>query len=360
VVWLGLFPGSETATQPNAAMAEETTISEAPATESGAENDNAGILTVEDLANSFADRVEADAEEKPTEAEATEATEAESAEAAEEEEDVLSQTISQEDDDETPEEETEAEESAEEESEGESPAVGRLLKQVGKLTARAKGAEETVEAMKAEITSLKTQGTGKAEAQGSPVLDDVGNLEDLEKVRQEALSAKKWAMTHLGKDYVESDGKEYDGDQIREIFAAADEYLTEKIPARSQFLEQRKQWQVDANATFPWLESQDGELYELYLQLRGSDQYGAILDALPNGDFVGATLARGVKGVQDDQAAQGKPKKKKSAQAKPPPSQEGDAAPPVQSKQARSQARKNKALGKGVISEGQLAAYLTE
>jgi len=341
-------------------MAEEV-ITEAPGNESGAENDNAGILSVEDLANSFAERVEADAEEKPTETEAREATEAESAEAATVEEDVLSQTISQEDDEQEgeAEEEPEAEESAEEESEGESPAVGRLLKQVGKLTARAKGAEEREEAMKAEIQSLKTQGTGKAEAPGSPVLDDVENLDDLEKVRQEALSAKKWAVSHLGKDYVESDGKEYDGDQIREIFAAADEYLTEKIPARGQFLQQRRQWQVDANATFPWLESQEGELYDLYLQIRGGDQYSAILDSLPNGDFVGATLVKGVKAIQDERAAKGKPKKK-SALAKPPPSQEGDAAPPAKSKKARSQARKNKALGKGVISEGQLAAYLTE
>jgi len=341
-------------------MAEEV-ITEAPGNESGAENDNAGILSVEDLANSFAERVEADAEEKPTETEAREATEAESAEAATVEEDVLSQTISQEDDEQEgeAEEEPEAEESAEEETGVESPAVGRLLKQVGKLTARAKGAEEQVEAMQAEIASLKTQGTGKAEAQGSPVLDDVENLDDLEKVRQEALSAKKWAVSHLGKDYVESDGKEYDGDQIREIFAAADEYLTEKIPARGQFLQQRRQWQADANATFPWLESQEGELYDLYLQIRGGDQYSAILDSLPNGDFVGATLVKGVKAIQDERAAKGKPKKK-SALAKPPPSQEGDAAPPAKSKKARSQARKNKALGKGVISEGQLAAYLTE
>ena len=101
-------------------------------------------------------------------------------------------------------------------------------------------------------------------------------------------------------------------------------------------------------------------MYDLYLQIRASDQYTAVLDSLPQGDFVGATLARGIKGAQDDQeAAKGK-SKKKSALAKPPPSQEGDAAPPAKSKKARSQARKNKALGKGVISEGQLAAYLTE
>jgi len=341
-------------------MAEKSKTSEAPATESGAEETNAGsITTMEDLAASFTERIESEeVGEEPTESEAKEATEAEGAEAEEEEEDVLSQSISHEEDDEQEGEEEESEGEPEEESEKESPAVGRLLKQVGKLTARAKGAEETVEAMKAEIANLKTQSTGgETQAQETPVLDDVSNLEDLEKIRQEALSAKKWAMSHLGKDYVESDGKEYDGDQIREIFAAADDYLTEKIPARNQFLQQRQQWQADAQATFPWLESQEGELFDLYIQIRGSAQYSPILDSLPNGDFVGATLARGIKATQDEQAAKAKPKKK--ARAKPPSSTEGDAAPPVQSKEARQAEKKRKALGTGPISESQLAAYLT-
>ena len=345
-------------------MAEKSITSEAPASETGAEDDNAGsITTMEDLAASFTERIESEeVEAEPTESEATEATEAESADAEEVEEDVLSKSISQgeeeeEDDEQEGEEESEGE--PEEESGKESPAVGRLLKQVGKLTARAKGAEETVEAMRVEMQSLKTQSNGQteAQAQGSPVLDDVSSLEDLEKVRQEALSAKKWALSHLGKDFVESEGKEYDGDQIRDIFAAADDYLTEKIPARGQFLQARQQWQVDAQATFPWLESQDGELFDLYTQIRGSGQYGAILDSLPNGDFVGATLARGIKATQDEQAAKAKPKKK--ARAKPPSSTEGDAAPPIQSKEARKAEKKRKSLGTGPISESQLAAYLT-
>ncbi len=339
-------------------MAEENTT-EAPGTESGAD-DNAGILTVEDLASSFVDRVEADAEEKPTETEATETTEVQEAEAEEVEDNVLSNSNSQ--DEETDEEESEEEESEEEESteeETESPAVGRLLRQVNKLTARAKGAEEQVAAMQAEITTLKNQPADTAQATGSPAMDDIKTLADLEKVRQEAMSAKKWAMSHLGKDFVESDGKEYDGDQIREIFAAADEYLMEKIPARGQFLNSQSQWSADALATFPWLETKEGELYDLYLQIRGSDQYAGILDGLPNGDFVGATLAKGIKATQEEQAAKAKPKKK-TARAKPPSTPEGDVAPPTQSKQARQKARKNKALGTGVISEGQLAAFLTD
>jgi len=310
------------------------------------------------LAASFAERVESEAEGEPTEAEAKEATEAESAEAAEEEEDVLSQTIAQdEEEDAEPEEEVEEEES----SQAESPAVGRLLKQVGKLTARAKGAEEREEAMKAEIQSLKSQQPAKATAPGEPILDDVESPADLERLRQEALAAKKWALSHLGKDYVEdSDGKEYDGDQIREIFAAADEHLTEKIPARGQFLQLRDQWRADAAATFPWIEAKEGPLYDLYSQIRASDQYAAILDGLPNGDFVGGIMAKGIERVREEQAAAQGKAKKKSARGKPPPSQEGDAAPPAKSKKARSRDRKNKALGAGVISEGQLAAYLTE
>ena len=52
-------------------MAEETTTSEAPATESGAD-ENAGVLSVEDLAASFVERVESEDEGEPTEAEVSE------------------------------------------------------------------------------------------------------------------------------------------------------------------------------------------------------------------------------------------------------------------------------------------------
>lgn len=99
-------------------------------------------------------------------------------------------------------------------------------------------------------------------------------------------------------------------------------------------------------------------MYDLYLTIRHNDQYESILDQLPNGDFVGATLARGIKATQEEQAAQGKAKKK-TARGKPPPSQEGDAAPRAKSKKAMSREKKNKALGTGPISESQLADYLT-
>jgi hypothetical protein len=133
----------------------ETVISEAPAESTGAEDNQAqGPMSMEDLAASFVDQVEQDQKASDDEAKEEQTESSEEAEASEEE-DVLSQFSEEED----TEEETEQddEESEEEESEEEPPkAVGKLLKQVNKLTARAKSAEETAEALKAEIQSLKS------------------------------------------------------------------------------------------------------------------------------------------------------------------------------------------------------------
>ena len=96
------------------------------------------------------------------------------------------------------------------------------------MTARAKGAEEEVQALKEQIQSLKTNPSQETDSQAKPALDKINTLEDLEALRQEALSAKKWAFDHIGKDYVEIDGKEYEDAQIRSILKESEEYLTER------------------------------------------------------------------------------------------------------------------------------------
>lgn len=329
------------------------TITEAPGNDSGAE-DNAGTpTTVEELANSFIERVEESPEPETTEPEAGETAEAgeEDAEA----EDVLSQSSQSEEEEG---EETEAEEEAEEESaEGPPKGVGKLLKQVGKLTARAKSAEERVEAMQAEIAALKSQPQEQATPQGSPVLEEVADMESLEKVRQEAIAAKKWAVQHLGKDYVEDGDKEYSGDEIREIFAAADEYLTEKIPQRQQFLQAKKQWASDASSTFTFLAEQEGENYELFKQVRNGPQYKHVLDGLPNGDFVAATLVKGIQAIKAESKGK-KPAKKKPAKT-PPATLEESVAPPPTPKTDRQEKKIKAAIAQGNISPEKFAELLT-
>ena len=239
-------------------MDTETITTEAPGTDSGADENSAKIpTTVEELASSFIERVEESPEPETPEAEASETAEAEEGS----EEDVLLQSES---------EESETESEAEvEETEAEPPkGVGKLLKQVGKLTARAKSAEERVEAMGAEIANLKAQpNEQKAEPQNSPVLEEVANFDDLEKVRKEAIAAKKWAVQHLGKEYVEEGEKEYTGDEVREIFAAADEYLTEKIPQRAGFLQAKAESDARSREVFDFWDNPEDEANLLYQQV---------------------------------------------------------------------------------------------
>ena len=337
----------------------ETVISEAPAESTGAETQAQGPMSMEDLAASFVDQVEQDQEATTDEAKAEVTESSEDAEASVEE-DVLSQSISEEEEEDT--EEEEAEESDEEdESESEEPpkAVGKLLKQVNKLTARAKSAEETAEALKAEIQNLKTQGGSQPAKQ--PELENIQSYEDLNKLRQEAQAAKKFALQNIGKSYVEVDGKEYSDDDIRNILTQADEYLTEKIPAREKYLAEKSQWQQDTIATHSWL-NEDSELAETRQELFGNlkSQYSHILDNLPNGDFIAATLVRGIEAIKADQKASTAPKKKAVKPKAPPPTDGGNVSPPVENAATRKQKQKESIKRKGPLSANDLAAYLSD
>ena len=237
----------------------ETVISEAPAESTGAEDNQAqSPMSMEDLAASFVDQVESDQKASDDEASVETPESSKQAEASKEE-DVLSQSISEEEEDTEEETEQEDEEIEEEEESEEEPpkAVGKLLKQVNKLTARAKSAEENANALKAEIESLKSNSQPTEQATGQPELENVQNFEDLKKLQKEAQAAKKFALQNIGKSYVEVDGKEYSDDDIRNILTQADEYLTEKIPARQNYLQEKSQWQQDTIATHPWLNQDD-------------------------------------------------------------------------------------------------------
>jgi hypothetical protein len=326
-------------------MENITETSEASAEQSDAEINTNANLSVEDLAASFVEKVEAEAEEPESTTEATE--EVTESEVAETEEDQEGTVLSQSDD----------EDSDEEAEEDQPKSVQKLLKQVSRLTARSKGAEEEVNSLKAQIESLKSQPAQEAKTDPQPTLENVQNTKDLEVLRKEALAAKKWALQNLGKDYVEVDGKEYDDESIRNILTEAEDYLSEKIPQRANFLQQKQTWTQDTINTFPWSAKGEGPEWELFMQIRDGDQYKSLLDGLPNGDFVAATLVEGINSVKARQeAAKAKPKTKAKT---PPPSDPADAvAPPTENKKVRSEKKRKAALGKGNVSIDQFAQYL--
>ncbi len=343
----------------------DTVISEAPAESTGAENNQVrGPLSVEDLAASFVEQVETDQEAQQVDEAKEENTETDNAEAlTDQDKDVLSQFSESEEEDGEDTEEEEEEEEVEEESESEPPkAVGKLLKQVNKLTARAKSAEETAEALKTEIDNLKQSG-GSQSQPAQPELENIQSFEDLQKLQKEAQAAKKFALQHIGKDYIEVDGKEYSDDDIRNILTQADEYLTEKIPQRGQYLQQKSEWSRDTIATHPWMDSsKDDDISEsrrdTFKSLR--DQYANVLDGLPNGDFIAATLVRGIEALKTEQTAKA-PKKVAKKRKAPPPTDGGDASPPIENSTIRKQKQKSKILDrKGPLSANDLAAFLAD
>ena len=333
----------------------DTEISEAPAT-TEAETTTQSITTLEELTASFVDKVEESEAKEESEAEVGPETTVADAE-TDQDTDVLLQST---EDSEESEEETEEEESESEEAEP-PKAVGKLLKQVNKLTARAKSAEETAEALQAQIESLKTNPQKQSES-SQPALEEVNDFESLETLRKEALAAKRWSLQHIGKDFIEVDGKEYADEDIRNILTQAEDYLTEKIPERAQYLQSAQQWRQDTINAHPWIsETVDTDQAEERRSVLGQikSQYADILKSLPNGDFVAATLVRGVEAIKADQAAKtAKPKAKKVAKA--PPTTMGDSSPPVQTSATRQTANKQKILERKNLSVNDLAAFLAD
>ena len=338
-------------------MADTVTTEASGTTE--AEENAQGITTLEELTASFVEKVEEAETPQSDEAKESETPNADASD--EQDEDVLSQLTESE---QSEEEETEAEEeeSTDESGDAEPPkAVGKLLKQINKLTARAKGAEETAESLQAQIESLKTTPQSSSQAK-QPALEEVQDFQSLETLRKEALAAKRWSLQHIGKDYVEVDGKEYADEDIRNILTQAEDYLSEKIPERAQYLQSKSQWQQDTINAHPWISDKvDTDQAEERRSVLGQikSQYADILKSLPNGDFVAATLVRGVEAIKQDQAAKtAKPKAKRVAKA-PPPTM-GDSSPPVQTSATRKTANQQKILGKQILSGSDLAALFAE
>ncbi len=337
----------------------DTELSEAPA-DSGAETQTQSITTLEELTASFVDKVEESEAKEESEVTAESETQPTDTETDQDTDVLLQSTESEESEEEETEEIAEEEESESEEAEP-PKAVGKLLKQVNKLTARAKSAEETAEALQAQIESLKTNPQKQSES-SQPALEEVQDFQSLETLRKEAVAAKKWALQHIGKDYIEVDGKEYADEDIRNILTQAEDYLTEKIPERAQYLQATAQWQQDTINTHPWIsETVDTDIAEERRSVLGQikSQYADILKSLPNGDFVAATLVRGVEAIKQDQAAKtAKPKAKRVAKA--PPSSMGDSSPPVQTSATRQTANKQKILERKNLSVNDLAAFLAD
>lgn len=306
-----------------------------------ADNEQAteGNLTQNDLLNFLSSESTNEEVPEPTDESGGEETKSEA---------VLSQ--SEEETSEQP-EEVEANE-AEEDEETQPKSVQKLLKQINRLTARAKGSEEKVEALSSQLQSMNLE----KKVEENPTIEEVQSFDDLEKLRKEALSAKKWARSHEDENYVQDGDKEYTREQIKKIRDSAEEHLEELIPERQKFLQLKTSSEQQALEDFPSLKQEGSRELEI-LATMNADKNLKALDKLPNGLYLKSLMIEGILSVEKKRAPKARIKKPKAI-GKPPMAPTGDTSPPVRNTTSDSDRRK-KILGDSNISENQLSAFLS-
>ena len=232
-------------------------------------------------------------------------------------------------------------------------SVQKLLKQINRLTARSKSAEEAVESLTAQVQAMNTE----KKVQENPTIEEAQDFNQLEQLKQEALSAKKWARANEDQDLIEHDGKEYTRAEIKRIRDSAEEHLDELIPAREKFLHARAQSEQLAVKDFPFLSDQNAQEHEMLKNMLADPNLQA-LDRLPNGLYLRALMIEGINAVKSRGKTTAKKTTIRKSRPKPPPptSPTSDVQPPV--KNSTPDARK--ILGNENISEQQLTAFLQQ
>jgi hypothetical protein len=134
-------------------------------------------------------------------------------------------------------------------TEGEKPKVPEALQaRFNELTARAKGAEEQVAALREQLASYRARDEGSLAPEA---LDHLDSPEELTAAQKRYSALLSWAIKHP--DGGTLGDKEYTAEQVREMHAEAQTLLAEAIPARRGYLEQRVAADRDAVNFYPWL-----------------------------------------------------------------------------------------------------------
>jgi len=233
-------------------------------------------------------------------------TESENLEATEEVEEEYEDTEEVPDSDEEEDVLSQSEEETEEDVKPLDKGKQKMLRQISKLTARAKNAEEELVRVKAERQEQAIQ---------SNQLSEIDTLEGLEKFKDTAIRAKQFAMKHLGKDYVEYEGEEYDADRINEVFRQADEALTIQIPERQKHIEMKTRVDASLPSYFPWMGDDESKLNEVYTKGKNMPEL-KLIHQMPNAEMIFGYLTEGLLAVEHRASLAKKAKAPKKA--KPP------------------------------------------
>lgn len=139
-------------------------------------------------------------------------------------------------------------------------------KRIDKLTARAKTAEEKLQALEQELTQLRNSQAVE------PVDPDnrFADVEDVAALRKKGVEAQEildWCEDNAdGGVITNSKGEEteYTAEQVKEIRKAARRAINIELPAQSQYIAARQQFDPIAEQAYPWLKDKSSQEFQFY------------------------------------------------------------------------------------------------
>ena len=156
------------------------------------------------------------------------------------------------------------------------------------------------------------------------LLQEVENLNSLIEWAEEGMENEA-QYDDDGNEYVVKDAdKTYSKSDLKRIRNNARKIIRKDAPARQAWIKERATADQQAIDTFSFLGDPESEDYGLFMQVKGSALYKPLVDHLPNSNFALGLMVKGLRSVQAEQAAAGKPKKTKKPTA---PAATTEAAP---------------------------------
>ena len=147
------------------------------------------------------------------------------------------------------------------------------------------------------------------------LLQEVENLNSLIEWSEEGME-NEVQYDDDGNEYVVKDAdKTYSKADLKRIRNNARKIIRKDAPARQQWIKERASSDQQAIQTFEFLGDPSSDDYAMFMQVKNSALYKPLVDHLPNSNFALGLMVKGLRSVQAEQAAAGKPKKTKKPTA---------------------------------------------
>ena len=226
-------------------------------------------------------------------------------------------------------------------TEEESTALAKQLnasavKRFGKLTAQKKALAAENQALQeqaqqaqqapqpASAPAFLSENALSGASNDQQLLQEVENLNSLIEWAEEGMENEA-QYDDEGNEYVVKDAdKTYSKSDLKRIRNNARKIIRKDAPARQAWIKERTSSDQQAIQTFEFLGEPESEDYAMFMQVKNSALYKPLVDHLPNSNFALGLMVKGLRSVQAEQAAAGKPKKTKKPTA---PAATTEAAP---------------------------------